>query len=129
MNRVFMRCKLHGAVVSDANVEYVGSITLDPLLMKAAGLLPYEQVDVLNISNGNRLTTYVIEGKAGKGEVTLNGAAAKLCRKGDRVLVVAYAWLNDKEAKTFKPITVFLNKGNKVGRILRGSLKPSGFKV
>ena len=90
MIRTFMRAKLHRLTVTDANVDYIGSITLDPRLMKAAGLLPLEMVDVLNCSNGNRLSTYCIEGRSGSGEVCLNGAAALLCSPGDVVLVVAY---------------------------------------
>lgn len=115
MLRTFMRTKIHRATVTDANVDYPGSITLDPKLIKAAGLLPFEQVDVLNVSNGNRLTTYVIEGKrAGRGEVCLNGAAAKLCRKGDIVLVVAYAQLGESEIKAFKALTVWVDAKNRV---------------
>ena len=112
-----MKSKIHRAVVTEANVDYVGSITLDPKLAKAAGLLPYEQVDVLNVSNGARLTTYVILGKkAGSGQVCLNGAAARLCRKGDIVLVVSYAQLAEGEIKAFKATTVMVGPKNRVTR-------------
>jgi aspartate 1-decarboxylase len=113
-----MKSKIHRAVVTEANVDYVGSITLDPKLAKAAGLLPYEQVDVLNVSNGARLTTYVIWGKkSGSGQVCLNGAAARLCRKGDIVLVVSYAQLDEKEIKSFKATTVMVGPKNTPGKI------------
>jgi aspartate 1-decarboxylase len=112
-----MKSKIHRATVTQANIHYVGSITLDKKLMKAAGLLPYEQVDVLNVSNGARLTTYAIEGKkAGSGEVCLNGAAARLCRKGDLVLIVSFAHLTEKEIRDFKACTVMVDAKNRVQR-------------
>jgi aspartate 1-decarboxylase len=115
-----MKSKLHRATVTEANVNYVGSVTLDKRLIKAAGLLPYEQVDVLNVSNGERLTTYVIEGKRpGNGEVCLNGAAARLCRKGDIVLVVSYAQLDEAEIRDFKATTVMLDAKNRAVKVKR----------
>lgn len=119
MTRTFMRAKIHRAIVTDANVDYIGSITLDPRLMKAAGLLPLEQVDVLNCSNGNRLSTYCIEGRSGSGEVCVNGAAALLCSPGDVVLVVAYAQVSDAEMAAFEAVTVFVGPGNKLKKSLR----------
>jgi aspartate 1-decarboxylase len=119
MTRTFMRSKIHRATVTDANVDYMGSITLDPKLIEAAGLLPMEQVDVLNVSNGARLTTYVIEGKRGSGEVCLNGAAALLCGKGDLVLIVAYAQLHEAEIPAFSAVTVFVDAKNRVTKSLR----------
>ena len=113
MLRTFMRSKIHRATVTDANVDYIGSITLDPKLMRAAGLLPMEQVDVLNTSNGTRLTTYCIEGKEGGGEVCLNGAAALLCGVGDVVLVVAFAQLDESELDAFESVTVFVDARNR----------------
>ena len=126
MLRTFLRAKIHRATVTDANVGYVGSITLDSKLMKAAGLLPYEQVDVLNVSNGNRLTTYCIEGKAGSGEVCLNGAAALLCGKGDIVLICAYAQLTPVEMQGFTARTVFVSAKNKVSKIKDQALVITG---
>ncbi|MGH7442950.1 MAG: aspartate 1-decarboxylase [bacterium] len=114
-----MRAKLHRAVVTQANVNYVGSITLDPLLMRAAGLLPMEQVDVLNCANGNRLTTYCLEGREGSGEVGLNGAAALLCRPKDVVLILAYAYLEGPEIAELESRTVLVGPGNRVGKVLR----------
>jgi aspartate 1-decarboxylase len=119
MTRTFMRAKIHRATVTDARVDYIGSITLDPKLMRAAGLLPLEQVDVLNVSNGARLTTYCIEGKAGSGEVCLNGAAALLCQPGDLVLVVAYAQVEAAELAGFEAVTVFVDARNRVKKALR----------
>ncbi len=113
-----MRAKLHRAVVTAADPDYVGSITLDPRLMEAAGMLPMEQVDVLNCANGARLTTYCLEGRPGSGEVCLNGAAALLCRPGDVVLVVAYAALEPGEIAGFESRTVLVGPGNRPGRVL-----------
>lgn len=109
-----MKAKIHRATVTRANVNYLGSVTLDPKLIQAADFLPFEQVDVLNVSNGARLTTYIIEGKkAGNGEVCINGAAAKLCRPGDIVLIVSYALLNEDEMKSFKAKTVWVDAKNR----------------
>jgi len=119
MFRTFMRSKIHRATVTHANVDYIGSITLDARLMKAAGLLPLEQVDVLNCTNGNRLTTYCIEGRAGSGTVGLNGAAALLCAPGDVVLVVAFAQLRDEEIGSFEGLTVMVDARNRVKKILK----------
>ena len=126
MLRTFLRAKIHRATVTDANVDYVGSITLDSKLLKAAGLLPYEQVDVLNVNNGNRLTTYCIEGKAGSGEVCLNGAAALLCSKGDLVLICAYAQLNPAEMTGFKARTIFVNAKNRLTKVKEQPLLITG---
>lgn len=123
MLRTFMRSKIHRATVTDANVNYVGSITLDPRLIEKAKLLPYEQVDVLNASNGERLTTYVIAGKRrGNGQVCLNGAAARLCRRGDIVLVVAYAKLSEAEIKDFKSLTLWVDAKNKPVKAVESSV-------
>ncbi|MES2202156.1 MAG: aspartate 1-decarboxylase [candidate division FCPU426 bacterium] len=123
MLRTFMKAKIHRATVTDANVHYVGSITLDPLLMERADILPYEQVDVLNVSNGNRLTTYAILGKKrGNGQVCLNGAAARLCRKGDIVLVVSYAQLHPEEMPGFRALTLMVDAKNRVKKAVSSRL-------
>ncbi len=109
-----MKCKLHQGVITEARLDYEGSITVDPVLMKAAGLLPHEQVDVLDITNGARFTTYVIEGEKGKGEMCVNGAAARLVAKGDRIIVIAYAQMTPEEAKKHVPKVVLLDAKNKV---------------
>lgn len=126
MQRTFMRSKIHRAKVTAARVDYIGSITLDPRLMKAAGLLPLEQVDVLNCSNGSRLTTYCIEGRSGSGEVCLNGAAALLCSPGDIVLIVAYAQLEESELEEHRGLTVLVDARNRPRKILRTRAAFSG---
>lgn len=126
MTRTFMRAKIHRATVTDANPDYIGSITLDPRLMRAVGLLPFEQVDVLNVSNGARLSTYCLEGLEGSGEACVNGAAALLCGKGDIVLVVAYAALQEHEIPGFRSTTAFVDARNRVTRIIRSKAAMRG---
>ena len=113
-----MRSKIHRAVVTEADPDYMGSITLDPLLIEAADLLCNEQVDIYNVSNGNRLTTYVLAGRRGSGQVCLNGAAALLCAPGDQVLVVAYAQLDEQEAQAFSSRTALLGPKNRVRQVI-----------
>lgn len=113
MQRTLMKSKLHRATVTEANLHYVGSITLDPALMEAADLLPHEKVQVVDIDNGARLETYVIEGRRGSGEVCLNGAAARLVHPGDRVIVISYGVYEDAEAKAHTPIVVFCDERNR----------------
>lgn len=105
-----MRAKLHRLRVTEANVDYIGSITLDLDLIEAAGLIEGEKVQVLNVNNGERLETYVIKGGRGTGEVCLNGPAALKARIGDVVIVVAFASMSIEEARAFKPIVVFPNE-------------------
>ena len=107
-----LKSKIHRAVVTEANLDYIGSITLDPNLMDAANLREYEKVHVLNITNGNRLETYVIKGGVGSGEVCINGAAAHLVAEGDLVIIVAYCSMSHEEASTFKPSIVFVDDQN-----------------
>lgn len=107
-----LKSKIHNATVTGADLNYVGSISLDPALYEAAGLREFEKVDVLNINNGARLTTYVING--GSGEVCLNGAAARLVHPGDRVIIVAYAQMEPSEADTFSPRIVILGENNQI---------------
>lgn len=109
MKRTMMHGKIHRAVITDANVEYEGSITLDPDLMDGAGVLENEQVHVVDIDNGARFVTYVITGERGSGQVVINGAAARLVTKGDRVIVIAYADMEDAEAQAFTPRVVRLD--------------------
>lgn len=109
MKRTMMHGKIHRAVVSDANVDYEGSITLDPDLMHGAGILEHEQVHVVDVSNGARFVTYVITGRRGSREVVINGAAAHLVSKGDLVIVIAYAEMEDAEARNFQPRVVKLD--------------------
>jgi len=112
------KSKIHGATVTEANLQYTGSLTLDPLLMKAADLIPYEQVQVVNLNNGSRFETYCIEGNPGSGVVCLNGAAARLAVVGDKILVISYAQVPEEECQQFAPKLVFLNESNHVRHVL-----------
>ncbi|MBN8530798.1 MAG: aspartate 1-decarboxylase [Alphaproteobacteria bacterium] len=114
MMLTLLKCKLHRATVTQADLHYNGSITIARDLMDAAGLLAHEQVDVLNINTGARFTTYVIEGKKKSGIIGINGAAARLCQPGDLVIICAYAQMTPEEAKKHKPKIVPLNGKNKV---------------
>jgi aspartate 1-decarboxylase len=113
MRRRMMKSKIHRATVTDANLHYIGSVTLDPELMAAADIVENEQIDVLDITNGNRLTTYAIPGAAGRGEVCLNGAAAHLVEKGDLVILVTYADYDQEEIASHRPSVVFVDESNR----------------
>lgn len=108
-----MKSKLHRARVTDANLDYEGSLTIDEELMKAADILPYEQVKVYNVSNGARFDTYAIPGPAGKGDICLNGAAARMGAKGDLIIIVTYAQYSNSELMEYKPTVILLGPGNK----------------
>lgn len=111
-----LKAKLHRATVTQADLNYVGSISIDAALLEESGILPNEQVDVLDITNGARLTTYAIEAPAGSGTIGINGAAAHLVNPGDLVIVVAYAQMNEAEAKRFRPTVLQIGEGNRVIR-------------
>lgn len=106
-----MRSKLHRLTVTEADLNYVGSISLDPNLMEAAGLLEGEKVQIVNVNNGERLETYTIQGERGTGQVCLNGPAARRCQPGDVIIVIAYGMMTIQEAKTFTPTVVFPDTG------------------
>lgn len=108
-----MKSKIHRATVTDADVAYQGSITLDPVLMEAADLLPFERVQVVNVNNGARFETYVIAGEAGSGTVCLNGAAARLVLPGDPVIVISYALCSAEDLETFEPKVVMVDERNR----------------
>lgn len=112
MNVSMLKCKIHRATVTDADLNYEGSISIDPKLIKAAGLFINERVDIYNCNNGARFSTYVIEGK--KGEICLNGAAARHVQKGDLVIIVAYCGMTAEEAPKHKPTVVFVDGKNRV---------------
>ena len=114
MLRNMLHCKIHRATVTQAELHYVGSLTIDRDLMDAAGLLPGQQVDVVDVDNGHRLTTYAIEGERGSGTVCINGAAARLISPGDLVIIIAYALMTDEEATTFEPQVVFVDRRNRI---------------
>src|SRR5918996_5829276 len=103
MRRRMLKSKIHRATVTDANLHYVGSVTVDEDLMRAADLLPGEQVAIVDITNGARLETYVIPGESGSGVIGINGAAAHLVHPGDLVIIISYAMLDDAEARALKP--------------------------
>ena len=107
-----LKSKIHRATVTDANLNYVGSITIDGAVMEAAGILPGEKVQVVNINTGDRFETYTLEGKPQSGTVCLNGAAARLVQPGDKIIIIAYCWLEEKEARAFKPSIVFMDDNN-----------------
>lgn len=109
-----LKCKLHRATVTGADLHYEGSIAIDRDLMDAAGLLPNEQVDIYNIDNGERFTTYVIEGARGSKVIALNGAAARKVCIGDKVIIAAYAQVEAEEARNYNPTAVLLGDGNEV---------------
>jgi len=114
MKLEILKSKIHRATVTDANLDYVGSLSLDPVLMKAGNLNEYEKIHVLNITNGSRLVTYIIRGAEGSGEVCINGAAAHLVSKGDLVIIASYCSLNEKEVVSFKPTIVHVDNKNHV---------------
>ncbi|WP_328988396.1 aspartate 1-decarboxylase [Kribbella sp. NBC_01245] len=117
MQREMMKSKVHRATVTQADLDYVGSCTLDATLMDAANLLPGEKVDIVDITNGNRLSTYLIEGPRGSGIVGINGAAAHLIHPGDLVILISYGLFEDAEAKVFEPSVVFVDEQNAITRI------------
>ena len=109
-----LKCKIHRATVTDADLNYEGSITIDRALMDAAGILPFERVGILDINNGARFDTYVIEGAKDSGTICLNGAAARLVQKGDLVIIVSYVSLTPEEEKNWKPTVVRVDAENKI---------------
>lgn len=117
MHIQMLKSKIHRAVVTGAEVDYVGSITVDPELFEAAGMVEYEKVQIADVETGSRLETYIIAGEPGKGEICLNGAAAKLVNVGDHVIIMSYASLTPEEAKTQKTLVVFVNEKNQLTRL------------
>jgi aspartate 1-decarboxylase len=116
MLRTMCKSKIHRATVTGADLNYIGSITIDTELMEAADLREYEQVQVVDIDNGARLETYVIPGERGSGEVCLNGAAARLVQPGDRVIVISYAQYSEAELEQYRPVFIFVDEQNRISR-------------
>lgn len=114
MRRTLLKSKIHRATITEADLHYVGSMTLDPLLMEAADLLPHERIEVYNVSNGERLATYAIPGERGKGQAVLNGAAARKASPGDLVIICSYAEVEDAEARAHEPRVVFVDENNRI---------------
>ena len=112
-----LRCKLHRATVTECDLHYQGSLAIDADLIRAAGLLANEHIEVYNIDKGERFTTYVIEGNAGSGIIGLNGAAARKACVGDKIIICAYAGMSIEEAKTYKPRVVILTEGNRLDHV------------
>ena len=117
--RTMLKSKIHRARVTGLNIDYEGSITIDKKLMTEADILPYEQVQVLNFNNGARFTTYAIEGTRESGQICINGAAARLAKKGDIVLILSYCQVEDSEATNFIPRLVYVNSQNRIVEIKR----------
>jgi aspartate 1-decarboxylase len=109
-----LRTKLHMATVTESNLAYEGSITIDEALLKKAGILPYEQVMISNMNNGERFETYVISGKKNSGEICLNGPTARKGVVGDKVIIFCYSYLEDSKAKTLKPKIIKLDSNNRI---------------
>ncbi|WP_024571842.1 aspartate 1-decarboxylase [Bacillus subtilis] len=118
MYRTMMSGKLHRATVTEANLNYVGSITIDEDLIDAVGMLPNEKVQIVNNNNGARLETYIIPGKRGSGVICLNGAAARLVQEGDKVIIISYKMMSDQEAASHEPKVAGLNDQNKIEQML-----------
>ncbi len=114
-----LKGKIHRATVVQAELDYVGSITIDEDLMEAAGILEYEKVTVADVNNGNRLETYVIAGERGSGMICLNGAAAHYVEVGDKVIIMCYAQMDEAEARAFQPHVVFVDDKNRPARVTR----------
>lgn len=114
MLQEFISSKIHRATVTDANLNYVGSITIDEALMNAAKIKEWQKVDILNINNGERFHTYVIKGQANSGCICLNGAAARKVQKGDKVIIIAYGLYNPEELLNYKPTIVIVDDNNKI---------------
>jgi len=115
--RTMLKGKIHRAHVTGADIDYEGSITLDPVLMDAADILPFEQVHVLDITNGARLQTYAIEGRRGAGEVVINGAAARMIGEEDLVIVLAYHTVSEEDARSLRPRLVYVDGANRIMRV------------
>ncbi|MEG7281361.1 aspartate 1-decarboxylase [Bacillus sp. 0909A] len=118
MYRTMMSGKLHRATVTEANLNYVGSITIDEDLIDAVGMLPNEKVQIVNNNNGARLETYIIPGQRGSGVICLNGAAARLVQKGDKVIIISYKMMSDQDAAKHQPKVAVLNDQNKIEQML-----------
>jgi aspartate 1-decarboxylase len=123
--RVMLKSKIHRATSTGADVNYEGSITLDPALMQAADILPYEQVHVVDVNNGARLVTYAIEGRPNSGDVVLNGAAARLVNVGDIVIVISYRDVPEEELRGYQPRLIYVDAQNRIVRVSEGMHAPA----
>ena len=117
MQRFVLHSKIHGATVTQADLNYIGSVTIDANLLEAADLLPNEKILVVNVENGERFETYVFEGEAGSGVIGMNGGAARRCQVGDRVLIMSFAAVDEREIREHVPRVVFVDEHNAVERV------------
>lgn len=117
MTVTMLKSKIHRAAVTQSELDYIGSITIDEKLLEASGILEYEKVQIADIDNGNRFETYVIAGKAGSGIICLNGAAARCAEKGDKIIIMSYAQLDTQDAASHKPKVVFVDENNAISRV------------
>ena len=124
MRLTMCKSKLHRATVTQCELDYEGSITIDEALLEAAGILPYEKVQVVNIDNGARLETYTYAGRRGSGMICINGAAARMCQVGDKVIIIAYCEMEPEEAKAHCLVLVLLDEHNAVREIVRNTPQP-----
>jgi aspartate 1-decarboxylase len=118
MQRAMLKSKIHGARVTSADLNYMGSVTIDRELIDATDLLPNERVLVVNLENGARIETYVFEGKAGSGEIGMNGGCARHCAVGDRLLIMSFAQMDDAEARAHRPRVVFTDERNRIAQVM-----------
>jgi aspartate 1-decarboxylase len=114
MLRIMYKSKIHSATVTDANLSYKGSITIDAKLLEAADIFPGERVQIVNLNNGSRVETYVIEGEKDSGTICMNGAAARWAQPGDRIIIISYCLIESREASTFKPKVIIVDDKNKI---------------
>lgn len=122
MYRTMLKSKIHRATVTEANLNYMGSITIDSDLMKAANIMPHEKVQIVNNNNGARLETYAISGPSGSGVICLNGAAARLVQPGDVVIIISYTLVPEEKVRDHQPVVIFVNEKNKI--VQKGQEKP-----
>jgi len=117
MRRDMLRAKVHRIKVTERDVAYEGSLSLDPVLMQAADMLPYERIEVYDVDNGNRFATYLIEGRPGSGDCCVNGAAARMVEIGDKLIIAAYVSIEESEVRRHRPKLVFIGDDNKISHI------------
>lgn len=114
-----MKSKIHGATVTEANLRYTGSITIDKNLLKASDIAPFERVQIVNLNNGSRVETYVLEGPAGSGTICMNGAAARWAEVGDKVIIISYSLMEDRKIRKHRPRVLFVDDRNKIKKAKR----------
>ncbi len=124
MQRIALKAKIHRARVTDGNLDYEGSITIDEELLEATGIFPFEQVQVYNVTNGNRFETYALQGERGTGVICINGAAAHLARRDDLIIIACYSLFNEEEFKHHHPTLVYVDEENRIIRVAGHKEKP-----